>query len=173
MFRDSYVLCIYVMNSLCTFRIFMYGYVTNDINMRLANAWTAIDRLSIIWKSVLSDKIKRNFFQEEVESILLYRCTTWTLTKGIEKKLDENCTRMLQAILNISWRQHSTKQQLSGHLIPICKTIQIRRKRHTEHCWRIKDKIISDVLLWTHFTQTCKCWPRNKNLSTALYGHRI
>ena len=27
-FRDSYVLCIYVMNILCTFDIFMYGYVT-------------------------------------------------------------------------------------------------------------------------------------------------
>ena len=27
-FRDSNVLCIYVMNILCTFHIFMYGYVT-------------------------------------------------------------------------------------------------------------------------------------------------
>ena len=27
-FPDSYVLCIYVMNILCTFHIFMYGYVT-------------------------------------------------------------------------------------------------------------------------------------------------
>ena len=29
-FRDSYVLCIYVMNILCTFPIFMYGYITTD-----------------------------------------------------------------------------------------------------------------------------------------------
>ena len=28
LFQDSYVLCIYVMNILCTFRIFMYDYVT-------------------------------------------------------------------------------------------------------------------------------------------------
>ena len=28
MFRDSYVLCIYVMNILCTFHIFVYGYAT-------------------------------------------------------------------------------------------------------------------------------------------------
>ena len=27
-FQDSYVLCIYVMNILCTFHIFMYGYVS-------------------------------------------------------------------------------------------------------------------------------------------------
>ena len=33
----------------------------NDNNTRLAKAWTAIDRLSVISKSGLSDKIKRNF----------------------------------------------------------------------------------------------------------------
>ena len=43
----------------------------------------------------------------------------------------------------------STKQQLYGHLPPITKTIQIRRTRHAGHCWRSKDELISDVLLWT------------------------
>ena len=33
-----------------------------DINTRLAKAWTAIGRLSVIWKSDLIDKIKRSFF---------------------------------------------------------------------------------------------------------------
>ena len=82
-------------------------------------------------------------------SILLYRCTTWTLTKRMEKKLDGNYTRMLRAILNKSWRQHPTKQQLYGHLPPITKIIQIRRTRHTGHCWRSKDELISEILLWT------------------------
>ena len=35
------------------------------------------------------------FFQAAVMSILLYGCTTWTLTKRIEKKLDTNCIRIL------------------------------------------------------------------------------
>ena len=48
------------------------------IDTRLTKAWTAIDRLSIIWKSDLTDKMKR--------SLLLYGCTTWTLTKRLEKK---------------------------------------------------------------------------------------
>ena len=43
-----------------------------DINTRLAKAWTAIDRLSVIWKSDLTDKMKRSFFQAAVVSILLY-----------------------------------------------------------------------------------------------------
>ena len=55
----------------------------------------AINRLSTIWKSDLTDKMKRSFFQAAVTSILLYGCTTWTLTKRLEKKLDGNYTRML------------------------------------------------------------------------------
>ena len=53
---------------------------------------------------------------------------------------------MLWAILNKSWRQHSTKQQLYGHLLPITKTIQVRWTRHARHCWRSRDELISDVL---------------------------
>ena len=98
--------------------------------MHLAKAWTAIDRLSVIL-------------------ILLCGCTRWTLNKCMEKKLDSNYTRMLRAILNESWRQHPTKQQLYGHLQPITKTIKIRRTRYAGHCWRSKDEFISDVLPWT------------------------
>ena len=107
-----------------------------DIDTRLTKVWTAIDRLSIIGKSDLTDKMKRSFFQVAVVSILLYGCTTWTLTKRPEKKLDDNYTRMLRAILNKSWRQHPTSHQLYGHLPPITKTIQVRRTRHAGHCWR-------------------------------------
>ena len=120
-----------------------------DIDTRLTKAWAAIDRLSIILKSDLTDKMKRSFFQAAVVSILLYGCTTWTLTKRLEKKLDGNYTRMLRAILNKSWRQHPTRHQLYGHLPPITKTIQVRRTRYAGHCWRSKDEIVSDVLLCT------------------------
>ena len=56
---------------------------------------------------------------------------------------------MLRAILNKSRRQHPTRHQLYGHLPPITKTIQVRRTRHAGHCWRSRDELISDVLLWT------------------------
>ena len=120
-----------------------------DIDTRLMKAWTAINRLSIIWKSDLTDKMKRSFFQAVVVSVLLYGCTTWTLTKRLEKKLDGNYTRMPRAILNKSWWQHPTRYQLYGHLPLITKTIQVRRTRHAGHCWRSRDELISDVLLWT------------------------
>ena len=120
-----------------------------DIDMRLTKAWTAIERLLIIWKSDLTDKMKCSFFQAAVVSILLYGCTIWTLTKRLEKKLDGNYTRMLRVILNKSWWQHPTRHQLYDHLPPITKTIQVRRTRHAGHCWRSRDELISDVHLWT------------------------
>ena len=55
---------------------------------------------------------------------------------------------MLHAILNKSWQQHPTRHQLYGHLPPITKTIQVRRTRHAGHCWRSRDELIRDVLLW-------------------------
>ena len=120
-----------------------------DIDKRLAQAWTAINRLSVIWKSDLTDEMKRSFFQAAIMSILLYGCTTWTLTKQMKKKLDGNYTRMLRAILNKSWKQHPSKQQLYAHLPPITKTIKVRRTRHAGHSRRSRDELISDVILWS------------------------
>ena len=94
--------------------------------------------------SVLSE-----FTWKPVVSILFYGYPTSTLTKRISKKLDGNCTRMLRAILNKSWKQHPTKQHLNSHLPPISKTTQRKRTRHTRYCWRSKGEDISDVLLRT------------------------
>ena len=65
-----------------------FSSTEKDIDTRLTKAWTAIDKLSIIWKSDLTDKMKRSFYQAAVISILLYGCTTWTQTKRLEKKLE-------------------------------------------------------------------------------------
>ena len=55
----------------------------------------------------------------------------------------------LRTIVNKSWKQHPTRHQLYGHLPPITKTIQARPIRHPGLCWRSRDELISDVLLWT------------------------
>ena len=84
----------------------------------------------------------------------------WMQTKHMEKKLDSSYTRMLRAILNNSWRQHPTKQQLYAHLPPIMKTIKIRWIRHVGHCWRSRDELINNILLWTPSHGWAKAgWP--------------
>ena len=73
-----------------------------DIDTRLTKAWTAINRQSIIWKSDLTDKMKRSFFQAAVASILLYGCTTWTNKMAGEKarrQLHKNAASNLEQVL--------------------------------------------------------------------------
>ena len=72
--------------------------MNNSITLEASISSTESDRLSIIWKSNLCDKIKRSFFQAAVVSIPLNGRTTSTLTKCIEKRLDGNCTRIIRDI---------------------------------------------------------------------------
>ena len=100
-----------------------------------------IDVLSVICKSDLTDKMKRSFFLAAVESILLYGCTTWMQIERLEKKLDGNYTSP----------GGNTPQSTNYTVtcLPITKIIQVRRTRHEGHCWRSRDELISDALLWT------------------------
>ena len=75
-----------------------------DIDTRLTKAWTAIDKLSIVWKSDLTDKMKRSFFQGGGRVDTAVWMHHLDAKKRLEKKLDCNYIRMLLAILNKSWR---------------------------------------------------------------------
>ena len=91
----------------------------NDINKRQAKAWAAFERLSVIWKSDFSDQIKHNFFKSGVMSILLYGWTTWTLIKHIEKKFDNNYTRILRAVLKSPGSNSPQKQLFRLFQVPV------------------------------------------------------
>ena len=78
----------------------------HDVNIRLGKVWSALNQLDKIWKSNLSDNLKRNFFRAAVESVLVYSSVSWTLTKKCEKRIDGACTRMLHVALNKSRRDH-------------------------------------------------------------------
>ena len=77
--------------------------IETDIDTGLAKTWTANNRLSVIWKSDLTDKMKRSFFQAAAASILLDIYTTWTLTKRMEKKawrqLHKNAASNIEQVL--------------------------------------------------------------------------
>ena len=92
----------------------------SDVNVRPAKVLSAIDRLSIIWKSNLFDRVNLEFFHAVTVSIQLYGCTTWMLRKPIQK-------RILRDVLNKSRMQHSTIQQVYGPLPPLSQTFQVKR----------------------------------------------
>ena len=126
--------------------------------------------------------------QHHRNTVNLYKFVTWgviewdffcTLVgvfrgKRLEKKLDGNYTRMLRAILNKSWQQHPTRHQLYGHLPPITKSIQVRRTWHAGHCWRSRDELIRDVLLWIPTHGRAKAGRPSTNVhSAAMWGYRL
>ena len=90
------------------------------ISTRLATGFTGIDWLSVIWQSDLTDKIKQ-FFQVAVWSNLLHGCTTWTLTKLLEKKL--NAIR--QGCCELSWTSSGGNTLQNSNCMP---TYHLSRK---------------------------------------------
>ena len=120
-----------------------------DTKIRIAKAWTALNNMDTMWKSVLSDNLKRSFFHATVESVLMYGASAWSLTKSLESKLDRTYNGILRAILNIFWRQHPTKLQLRGPIPDISTIFRERRMRFAGHCWRAKQELASELLLWS------------------------
>nr|XP_058968139.1 uncharacterized protein LOC131794630 [Pocillopora verrucosa] len=122
--------------------------IEHNVNIRLGKAWDAPNELDKLWKSNLPSNLKKTFFRVTVETVLLYGSVSWTLTTHLEKKIDGAYTRMLRTALNRSWKDHPTNVELYGHIPPISKSLQQQRMRFAGHCWRSKEELAGDVLLW-------------------------
>ena len=121
---------------------------SRDVDVRIGKAWSAINNMSQIWESNLSTRIKKSFFRATVESILIYGSTTWTLTASLERKLNGTYTRMLRAALNVSWQDHIPNNILYGETPLLSETIQRQRLGFACHCWRNKNELAGELVLW-------------------------
>ena len=66
-----------------------------------------------------------------------------TAGKEARRQLHKNAASNLEQVLA------ATPHKTPTVWPPITKTIQVRRTRHAGHCWKSRDELISDVLLWT------------------------
>ena len=119
-----------------------------DINTRKALAWQSLNKMTKIWKSNLSNKIKIQLFQATTETILLYGSSTWTLTKREEKMLDGTYTRMLRVVQNITWRDKVFNDVLYGNLGKISNIIRLRKLKLAGHCFRDKSSPAHLLVTW-------------------------
>ena len=142
----------------------------SDLYTYLAKIWTAINRLQIQRKSDLSDKIKRDF-----SKLWLYQYYRIDVPHGRKQnaskkagwKLHINASCYFEQILEATFYTTAAVQPLTF----ISKIIQVRRRRHVEHCWRSKNKLIRNVLLWTP-THGCATVGRPKRTYfRQLYGN--
>ena len=62
-----------------------------------------------VWKSDLTKERKVKLFRAITETILLYGCATWSLTKQYEKSLDGTFTRN-------RWNEHVMNEALYGKI---------------------------------------------------------
>ena len=94
-------------------------------------------------------------------SVLLYGCTTGTLTKRIKKKLNGNYSKISGAFMNKSLKQRQTKQQFDGYN----PKNYLSKKNNAlstmlENQGRICKEFSSvDSYTWTHL-----CWSTSKKL---------
>ena len=77
---------------------------------------------------------------------------------------------MLRSILEKSYKQHTTKQELYDHIHPISKILKGRRTRHAGHCLKEQGTLHVDVLRWPNSLS----WSTlSKHMVTLEYLSRI
>ena len=96
------------------------------MKVRRARAWKVLHSMTKMWKSLLSNQLKRRLIVATVESVLLYGTETWILTRQEEKALDEVYTRMIRMALNVSWKDHVENFDLYDNLPRLSDKIRQR-----------------------------------------------
>ena len=129
---------------------YLGGFIdsSNDINIRIGKAWGALNALSRVWESKVKKSTKIKVFKAAVESILLYGCESWPLTKTLSLKVDGTYTRMLRRVLNISWKSHVSNKDLYGSLPKLTEVIRRRRLALAGHIARHAEPA-ARLLLWS------------------------
>ena len=120
-----------------------------DFNVRKALTWKACNKLNKIWQSNLPNALKLQTFKTLIEPILLYGSETWTMTRAMEKSIDGCYTNRLKRVQNLNWVDHPTLAQIYKGLPRISDILASRRLRFSGHCFRAKEEIISNLLLWS------------------------
>ena len=82
-------------------------------------------RLQLTGYGNLISLIKWEIIQVLAMLVLLYDCTTWILTKCLEKKLDRNYTRMLHAFSTNSGKGTLQKSSCTAIYLLSCKPSKI------------------------------------------------
>ena len=109
---------------------------------------TKMQKMIQIYK--IAGRDKQPYFYGWHEDI----CQEWKITKNFYTRYYNLLPRY--ALWGVATK--TTRHQLYGHLPPVTKTIQFRRTRHAGHCWRSKDELISNVILWTPAYGRAKAW---------------
>ena len=57
-------------------------------------------------------------------------------------------TRMLRSVFNKKWPDHPTNDEIYGNILPTSNLIRETRVRFDGHCFRSKETIVGNAILW-------------------------
>ena len=103
--------------------------------------YTAIDRLSVIWKSDLTDEMKQFFPTSSCIDTVVWM-----------RYMDANLTYREKAWRQLHKNAASNVKQVLGaapHKAASVRPLTTRRTRHAGHCWKSREELISDILVRT------------------------
>ena len=86
-----------------------------DIDTRLTKAWTAINRLSIIWKSDLTDKMKRSFFHAAITLWMHDMDANKTTGEEARRQLHKNAASNIEQVLEATPHKTPTIRPPASH----------------------------------------------------------
>ena len=88
-----------------------------EILARTGQTIAALSRLNVIWyDKTLTLKLKIRLLQSLVNSIFLYACETWTITKELQRKITTLEMQCLRRLLNISYRDRITNIEIRNRV---------------------------------------------------------
>ena len=112
-----------------------------DIKRRKDLATAAMKNNSIIWKKKWTASMKKRLqlYSSLVQSILLYNCGTWGLSKSDERKLDSFHRRQQRQVIGVKWPHKISNKKLYKltNTQEISKTIAERRWKLLGHILRL------------------------------------
>ena len=142
-----------------------------DIDSRLTKAWTAIDKLSVIWKSDLTDKMKRRFLPSSgrVDTTIWmhYTDANWTDGEKARRQPTQECCEQFWTSPGGNTPQSPNCTATYLPLKKLSKTNQTCRtlleKQGRAHKWCTP----MDPVIWPNKSRTT-----SSNLHTAaLWGY--
>ena len=126
-----------------------------DMDVRIAQAWSALNTLQKIWKTPV---LKQTKTKASVESILLYGAESWALNVTKTKRLDGVYTKMLRAVYNLSWKDLPTNAFVYGSLLRISEVVRRRRLALAGHTARHNEPA-GRLLTWVSEEPKRVGWP--------------
>ncbi|GFR71836.1 endonuclease-reverse transcriptase [Elysia marginata] len=112
----------------------------NEIAARIAQAKTNFQKMrAVLTNKHISIQTRKRVLQCYIESILLYGCEAWTISKQIEAKLEATEMWFLRRMLRISWTEKKSNETVlieANSRRSLIKTIRKRQATFLGHVMR-------------------------------------